>query len=63
MDCHKISIYGRFDFSGLDETIEFLTPPSPGRVKNGEDGALTRRHLRLDLVEKGIGGRRALRVR
>jgi len=51
MDCHEVLIDDRFDFGGLDETIEFFAPPSPGRVKNGEDGALTGSGLRLGLVE------------
>jgi hypothetical protein len=51
MDFHEVLIYYRFDFGGLDETIEFLAPPSPGRVKNDEDGALIHRSLRLGLVE------------
>jgi hypothetical protein len=63
MDRYEILVDDRFDFGGLDETIEFLAPPSPGRAKNYEDGVLTGRRLRLGMVEKGIGGRLDLRVR
>jgi len=63
MDCHEILVYDRFDFGGLDETIEFLAPPSPGGVKNHEDGALSGRSLSPGPVEKRIGGRLGLRVR
>src|SRR5579883_840001 len=37
---HKIFIQNRFDIGGLDETIEFMAPASPGSVKDGENGAL-----------------------
>jgi hypothetical protein len=63
MDRHEILIDDGLDFGGLDETIEFLTPPSPGRAKDDEDGALTGRGPRLGLVEEGISGRPDLRVR
>jgi hypothetical protein len=63
MDRHEILVDDRLDLGGLDETIEFLAPPSPGGAKNHEDGALTGRRLRLGMVEKGIGGRLDLRVR
>jgi hypothetical protein len=63
MDRDEIFFDDRFDFGGLDETIEFPAPPSPRGVKNDEDGALAGACLRLGLIEKGIGGRRGLRVR
>jgi hypothetical protein len=62
MDSNEILIDDRLDLGGLDETIEFMTPPSPGCVKDDEDGAVTGRRLRLGLVKKGAGGRRGLRV-
>jgi len=63
MDRDEIFFDDRFDFGGLDETIEFPAPSSPGRMKNDEDGALAGPCLRFGQVEKGIGGRRGLRVR
>jgi hypothetical protein len=61
MDNHEVLIDDRFDGSGLDETIEFMAPASPGGVKNGEDGSLPRGCLSLGSVKQGGGGPRRLR--
>ncbi len=51
MDRHEILVDDRLDVGGLDKTIEFLAPPSPGRVKNDKDGSMVRRGLRPGVVE------------
>ena len=61
MDNHEVLIDDRFDGSGLDETIEFMAPASPGGVKNGEDGSLPGGCLSLGSVKQGGGGPRRLR--
>jgi hypothetical protein len=60
VDRHEVFLDNRLDLRGLDEPIEFLAPPSPGGVKDGEDGALTPGGLTLGLVQDSRGGRRLL---
>lgn len=60
VDRHEVFLDNRLDLRGLDEPIEFLAPPSPGGVKDSEDGALTPGGLTLGLVQDSRGGRRLL---
>jgi hypothetical protein len=39
MDRHEILLDDGLDFRGLDETIEFVAPASPGGVEDDENGA------------------------
>jgi len=63
VDRHEVLIYDGLDIGGLDETIEFLAPPSPGGVEDGKDGAVAGRGLGRSLVEQRRGRWRLLRVR
>jgi hypothetical protein len=63
VDRNEVLLDNRLDFRGLDEPIELLTPPSPGRVKDGEDGTVTLGCLAFGLIEDGRCGGRLLRAR
>lgn len=52
---YEILIDDRFGLGGLDETIEFPAPASPGGVKDDPYGAVSGRGLRSGLVEDLIG--------
>jgi hypothetical protein len=60
MDNHEVLIDDRFDGSGLDKTIEFMAPASPGGVKNGEDGSPPGGRLSLGSVKQSGGRPRRL---
>ena len=61
MDDHEVLINDGFDGIGLDETIEFMAPPSPRGMKNGEDGSLSG-HLSLRGIQERGGRGWRLRV-
>ena len=58
----EVFVEDRLDFGGLDETIEFLAPASPGGVKDHEDGAVVGLRFGFGVGQDGIGGLQRLRV-
>jgi hypothetical protein len=55
MDHDEIFVDHRLHFRGPDETIEFMTPPSPGGVEDHPDGAVVGGSLSLGFVQERIG--------
>jgi hypothetical protein len=61
MDRDKVLLKDRLVFGRLDKPIEFLAPPSPGGVKDGEDGAMISCGQSRSFVQDR-GGRGCLRL-